>query len=354
MTDLLPPFQSLDSVREQSVKGCAVNHYFLDQEDLSNPEETTTRQSHQYESVFFNGASCNQKLNLDRLHITSRVSGQGKGEIPSELEQSHSKKDTEAAFLLDSSTKQVAGEILPETCTTDFKIQREPSIKKSKVILKLDTLAGTSTKEGTTNSFMVSKIMGSKVCPICKSFLSSSNTTLNAHIDQCLSGESTMKWSADPRVIKHRVKPRKMRSMVDIYATAEPCTLEDLDRRNGTNWAMNPTPFDQSGELCVEEREEKMPSGGMEDSGHEEGEVYIDTNGKKVRILSKFSEAATVDWSTRAQKGDKRSKLLIEKKQKKPYVLKHQKFLKLAPHGKPCSSKPRPTLEVDYALAAHF
>ncbi|KAL8135477.1 uncharacterized protein LOC141713343 [Apium graveolens] len=316
VTDLLPPFQSLDSVREQSVKGWAVNHNFLDQEDLSNPDEKTTS-----------------------------VSGQGEGENPSEVEQSHSKKDTQAAFLLDSSPKQVAGAILPETRMTDFKIQREPSVKKSKVILKLGTSANTSTKEGTTNSFMVSEIMGSKVCPICKTFLSSSNTTLNAHIDQCLSGESTMKWSADPRVIKHRIKPRKMRSMVDIYTTAEHCTLEDLDRRNGTNWAMIPTPFEQSGELCVKERVEKMSSGGIEDTGHEEGEVYIDANGKKVRILSKFSEAAPVDWITRAQKGDKGSKLLIDKKQKKPYVLKHQKFLKRSHHGKPCSSKPNTTLE---------
>lgn len=344
MTVLLPPFQSIDSVREQSIKGCADNHNRLDQEDLSNPDERTTRQSHQYESVFVNGASCNQKLNLDRFHIISSVSGQGEGGISSEVGQSHSKKATEVAFLSDSSKKQVVGAILPETLKTDARVQREPSVKKSRVFLKLGTSAG-STKEDSTLSSFMSEIMGSKVCPICKTFLSSSNTTLNAHIDQCLSGESTMKWLADPRVIKHKIKPRKLRSLVDIYATAKHCTLEDLDRRNGTNWATNPTPIDQSGELCVKERVEKMPSGGIKDTSHEEGEVCIDTNGKKVMILSKFSEAAPVDGITRAPKGDKGSKLLINKKQKKPCVLKHQQFLKLAPHGKPCSLKPRPTSE---------
>lgn len=346
VTNLLPPFQSLDSVREQSVKGCAVDYNLLDQENLSNPDRKTTRQSHQYESVFANGSSCNQKLNSDRLHITSSVSDQGEGEVPSEVKQSHSKKDSEAAILLDSSTKQVEGTILSETCKTDIIVQQEPPVRKSRVNLKLGTLAGTSTKEEIPiHSFMVSEIMASKVCPICKTFSSSSNTTLNAHIDQCLSGESTMKWSADPKVIKHRIKPRKMRLMVDIYATAEHCTLEDLDRRNGTSWAMNPTPIDQSGKLCVEERVERMPSGGIEETGHEEGEVYIDTDGTKVRILSKFCEAATVEGNSTAQKGDKESKFLIDKKKKKPHVQKHQKFLKLAPHGKPCPSKPHPSFE---------
>ncbi|KAJ0586028.1 hypothetical protein HanHA89_Chr05g0207371 [Helianthus annuus] len=81
----------------------------------------------------------------------------------------------------------------------------------------------------------------SKICPVCKVFSSSSNTTLNAHIDRCLSGESTtMKWSADPEVvIKHRIKPRKMRLMVDIYKSAARCTVEELDARNGTCLANN-------------------------------------------------------------------------------------------------------------------
>ncbi|XP_022039595.1 uncharacterized protein LOC110942164 [Helianthus annuus] len=81
----------------------------------------------------------------------------------------------------------------------------------------------------------------SKICPVCKVFSSSSNTTLNAHIDRCLSGESTtMKWTADREVvIKHRIKPRKMRLMADIYKSAAHCTVEELDARNGTCWANN-------------------------------------------------------------------------------------------------------------------
>ncbi|KAJ0751431.1 hypothetical protein HanLR1_Chr05g0193351 [Helianthus annuus] len=81
----------------------------------------------------------------------------------------------------------------------------------------------------------------SKTCPVCKVFSSSSNTTLNAHIDRCLSGESTtMKWTADSEVvIKHRIKPRKMRLMADVYKSAAHCTVEELDARNGTCWANN-------------------------------------------------------------------------------------------------------------------
>ncbi|KAM0018358.1 hypothetical protein Hdeb2414_s0026g00673241 [Helianthus debilis subsp. tardiflorus] len=81
----------------------------------------------------------------------------------------------------------------------------------------------------------------SNICPVCKVFSSSSNTTLNAHIDRCLSGESTtMKWTADSEVvIKHRIKPRKMRLMADIYKSAAHCTVEELDARNGTCWANN-------------------------------------------------------------------------------------------------------------------
>ncbi|XP_049933099.1 uncharacterized protein LOC116251406 isoform X2 [Nymphaea colorata] len=38
-----------------------------------------------------------------------------------------------------------------------------------------------------------------------------------------------------------KLKSRKKRCMVDICAKALPCTLEDLDKKNGTNWALDPS-----------------------------------------------------------------------------------------------------------------
>uniref|UniRef100_A0A803Q7L6 Hapless 8 n=1 Tax=Cannabis sativa TaxID=3483 RepID=A0A803Q7L6_CANSA len=104
--------------------------------------------------------------------------------------------------------------------------------------------------------------MASKVCPVCKVFSSSSNTTLNAHIDQCLSVESTSpKWTVDSstKLSRHRIKPRKTKLMVDIYATAIPCTLEDLDRRNGSNWAtvVSSFPIQQSNDKKKKRRQYK-------------------------------------------------------------------------------------------------
>lgn len=348
--ELLPPFQPLDSVRNLS-KRCAVYDKLLDQENLSKTNGETSRQSDQYVSASSDGVKCNQKLTLDRVHIISSRSDQKEKEFPSTEEQAHPEVDSGADTLLESSSKHIEAAILPETHKTDS-IIFQPPIKKCRLIVKLSNITGSSTKEDNNmpNSFMVSETMASKLCPVCKTFSSSSNTTLNAHIDQCLSGESTMKWTADPKVIKHRIKPRKTRLMVDIYLTAQYCTLEDLDRRNGTSWAISSTLPVQETELCIEERVQRVPTAAPEETGDQEGAVYIDTDGTKVRILSKFSE--TMDSNVgedpghrKLLKGDKGSKFLIAKKRKKPNVQKNQKFLKLSPRGNSCSPKPCPSFE---------
>ncbi|KAI5065894.1 hypothetical protein GOP47_0018518 [Adiantum capillus-veneris] len=84
-----------------------------------------------------------------------------------------------------------------------------------------------------------------QVCPVCLNFTSTSNTALNAHIDHCL--ESVLPGEkGESRVNKHRIKPRKMRSMVDICATAPTRTLEDLERSSKL-WALNnETPKEES------------------------------------------------------------------------------------------------------------
>ncbi|CAA3007434.1 Hypothetical predicted protein [Olea europaea subsp. europaea] len=177
--------------------------------------------------------------------------------------------------------------------------------------------------------------MASKVCPVCKTFSSSSNTTLNAHIDQCLSGESAIKCTENPMVIKHRIKPRKTRLMVDVYATAKHFTLEDLDRRNGTNWASNLGLSAPNMEMSVEEKKERATPADVEDI-NEEAAVYIDSSGTKLRILSKFNDLqsnsnAKDDCRPRKfEKRDKESKFLLSKK--RDLIRKH-KLMKCAPNG---------------------
>ncbi|KAG8064861.1 hypothetical protein GUJ93_ZPchr0004g40274 [Zizania palustris] len=121
-------------------------------------------------------------------------------------------------------------------------------------------------------------------------FASTSNTTLNAHMDQCLSVESNTE-PVETVFLKPKVKPRKKRLMVDIYRTAHLYTLEDLDRRNGTNWAVELAMPTTDKEICTENRSpEVVPSDPRDDE--REGDVYVDSNGIKIRILSKSSDAS--------------------------------------------------------------
>ncbi|AED96738.1 hypothetical protein AtNW77_Chr5g0141861 [Arabidopsis thaliana] len=144
-------------------------------------------------------------------------------------------------------------------------------------------------------------IMASKTCPICKTFSSASNTTLNAHIDQCLSVDSAL---LPPVVFSKPNKPRskpprvKVKTMVDIYASAKQGTLEDLDRRNGTKWVSilsysNRVVADKSE---VSKKRKVSPVG--------VGPVYIDAKGQKLRILSGFSEKKSSTTPLREQHED--------------------------------------------------
>jgi hypothetical protein len=192
----------------------------------------------------------------------------------------------------------------------------------SKFVVKLGTVSDIRRIEDiASNSSAFSDPMASKTCPVCKVFASSSNTTLNAHIDQCLSVESNSELAemvpvkskvktknntlnahidhcpsvesnteiVEKVLVKPKVKARKKRLMVDIYRTALPYTLEDLDRRNDTNWAIElATPA--VNEVCTENRNpEVVPFDARDDE--REGDVYIDSNGIKIRILSKCSDA---------------------------------------------------------------
>lgn len=217
----------------------------------------------------------------------------------------------------------------------------QPTTKKCKFTMKSNS--GIEPLESfTPNNFILSETMASKVCPVCKTFSSSSNTTLNAHIDGCLFEESSMNWTANSKIIvKHRIKPRKTRLMVDIYKTAPRCTVEELDRRNGTSWANNSSFPDQEFEVQEEEEEKEKPQEPktfIPEVVDHEGTVYIDTNGTKVRILS-MPKVGTLDGHEALPKVGKVSKIVMEKKKKKAYVQKRcLKFMKLSPNSKKLSS----------------
>ncbi|KAJ0601596.1 hypothetical protein HanIR_Chr03g0130571 [Helianthus annuus] len=266
----LPPFQSLESLRNYSSVGvCAVENHSPSQETISSFDS-----------------------------------------IRNDDSQSHLEED------------------LANTMSNS-----QPTVKKCKLVMKLNL--GVEPIEETA---------ASKVCPVCKTFSSSSNTTLNAHIDSCLSEESSMKCTADPKIktVKHKIKPRKTRLMVDICKTARPCTIEQLDKRNGTNWATSSSFPDQELEFQAEEKNEEPqePTYIPEVADHE-GAVYIDKNGKKVRILSMPKVSNKNDDEARVlQKGRKGSKVVVKKKNKKVNMQKNGKnILKLSPKSKKLSKK---------------
>ncbi|KAI3769083.1 hypothetical protein L6452_00179 [Arctium lappa] len=223
--------------------------------------------------------------------------------------------------------------------------EKPPSQKKSRLVMKLNSgVEPVDQLDIAPNSFIVSETMASKVCPVCKIFSSSSNTTLNAHIDQCLTGEASMKWTDNPKVIvKHRIKPRKTRLMSDIYETAPHCTVEELDRRNGTSWATNSSFPAQEFEFQEEKEEPRLTTTINPEVADNEGDVYIDTNGTKVRILS-VPKAGSSDnkGARKLLKGVKGCKIVIGKKKHNLFKAKHhQKYLKLGSKaGKLRSPKP--------------
>ena len=132
-------------------------------------------------------------------------------------------------------------------------------------------------------------LMASKICPVCKSFTSSSNTTLNAHIDQCLSSDQSNTAMDVTECLKPRLKPRKKRLMVDIYTTAPHCTLEELDKRNDTNWSTDLSLVAPASDTNFETKRMNIPL--LEAvSRRSVGDIYVDSNGTKLLILSSFDD----------------------------------------------------------------
>ncbi|XP_065863016.1 uncharacterized protein [Euphorbia lathyris] len=381
--ELLPPLQPLDTVSKQSLKRCMV--------------ETSSIEKGKTDTHAVLDASDDPQLN-DKLaescpDISSCRSGDDNDFPSTTTSVSHSEIESLTVNRLPSSQTKTfrrtsaASEAAGPSGNNKTENTSRPLSKKCRLIVKFGGNSDRSSAEDiASNSTTVSEIMASKVCPVCKTFSSSSNTTLNAHIDQCLSMESTPKWTSDSKLTRHRIKPRKTRMMVDIYSTALPCTLEELDRRNGTSWAtvsclpthevektrtaetinegkkmrvshVHPEDVGDVAETINEGKKMRVSHVHPQDVGdvaetlnegkkmrvsqvHPEnvgdvGPVYIDANGTKLRILSKFDDQPSVSKvvedieARKPKKGDNGGKY-ISKKKKKLLAQKHHKFLKLA------------------------
>ncbi|XVF03522.1 hypothetical protein REPUB_Repub05bG0001600 [Reevesia pubescens] len=360
LKDPLPPFQPLDTVRKLSEGRCVVETNPLEKQNTRKfDEEPYGSNNHVVLVESSNDANSNNKLAGTCIDDSSCRSGEHENDLPSTTRVSQSEIDSvlkkqsnlplETDTSVEASTEvQAAGPLKSrETENTT-----RPSGKKCRLIVKFGAHSDrSSTEDIASNCTMVSESMASKVCPVCKTFSSSSNTTLNAHIDQCLSVESTPKWTVDSKLTRHRIKPRKTRLMVDVYATAKPCTLEELDRRNGTSWATAsniPRQDSERLEISDQEKKQRVSLIDPEDTG-DVGAVYIDANGTKLRILSKFNDMPSVSkvgddlGQHKSLKGGKGSKFFSTKK-KRLHAPKHHKDLKLAPQSrkffshKTCSS----------------
>lgn len=171
---------------------------------------------------------------------------------------------------------------------------RETSEKKGKLLVNSGSMKNIrQTKDVLSNSSSVLDPNASKTCPVCRVFSSTSNTTLNAHIDQCLYAVSNTEQVVETVIVKPKVKQMKKQLMVDIYKTALPYTLEDLDKRNGTNWAIELSVPTVNKEVCMKNRSLKVVPAEARD-GERDQDVYVDSNGIKIRILSKSIDAPFV------------------------------------------------------------
>ncbi|KAF8414332.1 hypothetical protein HHK36_002333 [Tetracentron sinense] len=375
--NLLPPFEPPDSVRNRCFRKGEVYDQLVvrvdgrkgvvevdpfEKENISSFNGESSRSSDLSVLGSTSKAQSQEKLTLGPTDTNLCVSIRspsldqvGGGEFPSTVNRHpQSERESVPNNRLPCCSAQEAN-TLCET-SVELEVSESPTAshqtgnttgqsgKKCRLIVKLGIISDPSrTEDITSNTTTVPEPMASKVCPVCKTFSSTSNTTLNAHIDQCLAVESNSKWAVNNKLSKHRVKPRKMRSMVDIYVAAPRCTLEELDRRNGSKWATDLSLSTQHVEVQAEEKRQRVSRMNLEDTD-DESAVYIDPSGKKLRILSKFNDASvpTVGEirSRKHMKEFKESKIMSTSK-KRRLAPKHPKYLKLKPQSeKLCSLKP--------------
>ncbi|CAL9127472.1 unnamed protein product [Musa textilis] len=321
VNDLLPPFEHPDIVRTQSLgeveesvqsaacskpEKLAIHSYVLEPTDpvpsdgepvsiqqesvstvqelvLDCPDPTIHSSPKDVKSTFYEGFKANKLSHSDvGIALTARTSQQAE-EISSQIDI--------LPCSISQSRNSVKAQFQPEFSDPSHNLAKfgEPLEKKNRLAPQLGTILDTSQADHLVNNpGMIMHPMASKVCPVCKTFSFTSITTLNAHIDQCLSMGSNCKEVVN-HVAKYKVKPRKKRLMVDIYATAPCCTLEDLDKRNGTNWASElaliAAPINKVG---THSKRTEVP---LTNSTHDgNGAVHVDSCGGKLSVLSMFNE----------------------------------------------------------------
>ncbi|XP_064981457.1 uncharacterized protein LOC135622978 [Musa acuminata AAA Group] len=348
--DLLPPFEPPDLVRVQCwSKGVESQQSVIRPEieqipvhigpqekavnirrDLCSPIETqppdgrsATCQRFRTDELTHSGADIGSIITRDQVEGTSAAIG-----------------GISCSFAVNRDVFEVPSDIDVVEPTKKLGSSREPSEKKCRLIVRLGVISDSSRAEDIkSSSSTVSDPMASKVCPVCKMFSSTSNTTLNAHIDQCLSMESNTKCCSS-KVVKPKAKPRKKRLMVDIYTTAPRCTLEDLDKRNGSHWAVElGFAAAPSVEVDTETKKPKLVLVGSGE-GIKEGAVYVDSNGVKLGILSKLSSTSQSKEELKLQEHDKvvrtGKSFLIGKK--KHFKAKYSKKMKMKSQRKKLNS----------------
>ncbi|CAL9135996.1 unnamed protein product [Musa textilis] len=348
--DLLPPFEPPDLVRVQCWrKGVESRQSVIRSEieqipvhigpqekavnirrDLCSPLETQPPdgrsaicQRFRTDELTHSGADIGSIITRDQVEGTSAAIG-----------------GVSCSFAVNRDVFEAPSDIDVVEPTKKLESSREPSEKRCRLIVRLGAISDSSRAEDIkSSSSTVSDPMASKVCPVCKMFSSTSNTTLNAHIDQCLSMESNTKCCSS-KVAKPKAKPRKKRLMVDIYTTAPRCTLEDLDKRNGTHWAVELAfAAAPSVEVDMETKKPKLVPVGSGEAINE-GAVYVDSNGVKLGILSKLSSTSQSKEELKLQEHAKvvrtGKSFLISKR--KHFEAKYSKKMKMKAQRKKLTS----------------
>ncbi|MCL7028707.1 hypothetical protein MKW94_025988 [Papaver nudicaule] len=301
----LPPFEPPDSVRNLCLRGNSlVEANNLDGESFHRKFKSCERYHQSILSLIDQTRTLLQEPKKLTSGPTAKDLSPGLHEteeqiVPTVITSPLSKKEKLSASRVTAYSKDIAATsskalkehqilVAPKKSRSTI----EPASKKCKVVAKSGVSSYPSRIEDTvSNTAIISDPMASKVCPVCKTFLSTSNTTLNAHIDQCLAaGSTSSKIDVNCTLNKHKIKMVKKRLMVDIYKTAQRSTLEDLDRRNGSHWAVEsktPTP---DAEVCTHEGKRRRLSQTYPEDIGDESAVYLDSNGRKILILSKLDE----------------------------------------------------------------
>lgn len=336
--DVLPPFQPMDSLRDTSMNRCLTEKILQSEESNLDEKQSMLKNHILSDTLLEVDHSWNQDLAEGYRDSDSCPAGVERDLAFKTIATANSQSEVESVSTSNLPLSEVSDEREAAGSAANNKTNSSASqlsSKKCKVAMKMRFNSKRNTPEDITSTCTAPpETISSKICPVCENFSSSSNTTLNAHIDQCLSSQSPPIWMKSAKLNKPRIKPRKMRLMTDICATAPCCTLEDLDRRNGTNWSTNVDSPSEDADVPAERKSPGVSNRCLINNAGD-GSVYIDSSGTKIRILSKFNDTSPPSFSK--TRGDLRPKKQLRKGKRskvfspnrKKVLAKHLKYLKV-------------------------